>query len=183
MEVERVFNTFLNTRSMRRGATAPPCACGLEFPECCVPAGTPAARGEGDFLRAGDAALDGGLVHAEKRRQPHAVLDNDNVRCPLPACLPGKIGFGVGNECGNAVEIPVEGRSVDLGIAFVRLGEGPQVQAQGQVPGGQQLGARNPPQGLAELFVRVNDGSGATSWRSCSSTRRRAARIRLVLSS
>ncbi|MCY1244960.1 hypothetical protein D9M72_580620 [compost metagenome] len=82
-------------------------------------------------------------------------MDDHNVSRPLPAGLPGETGLGVGNECGEAVEIAVEGLGVDLCIALVRLGEGPKVQAEGQVAGGQQVSGGHSPQGLAQLFLGV----------------------------
>jgi hypothetical protein len=111
-------------------------------------------RGERDLLGAGDASLDGCLVYAQKRREPHAVLYHDNIGCPFPALLPRKPGDGIGHQRSEPVEIPVKSCSINLCVVLIGLREGPKVQSQGQVPCGQQFGARNPPQGLAQLFVR-----------------------------
>ena len=102
-------------------------------------------RGESDLLCAGNASLDGSLVDAQERGEPHAVLHDDDVCCPLLTLIGRKLGFGIPYECGEPVQIPVECRSVDPCKVLMGLGEGPEVEAEGQVRRGQEIGVRNAP--------------------------------------
>jgi hypothetical protein len=131
MEIERLFNTFLEQsfnatpgtiRVVRRVASV---QAGFRGGSCVV-----RNRCEGDLLRTGDAPLGGSPVHAEEGGQPHAVLDDDNIGGPIPACLPREIRDRIGHQCGEPVQVPVERGGVDLGVILVGPGQGPQVQAQ-----------------------------------------------------
>ena len=86
--------------------------------------------GERDLLRAGDAPLDGCLVHAEEGRQPHPVLHHDNVSCPLPAFAAGKLGFGIPYQCREPIEVSLKRRRIDHCKIFMCLRKRPKVETQ-----------------------------------------------------
>ena len=85
MHVEQVFNTFLeHLFNGTQEATFVLAGAALLLVQPRVPArfvrkGALDGR-EGYLFRPRDTSLNGGFVHPEERRQPHAVLDNDDVR-------------------------------------------------------------------------------------------------------
>lgn len=121
-------------------------------------------------------------IQSEQGREPHSVLHHVDVRRSSGALRARQLRPSTPDQLGHARAVPPLRLDVDLREVLMRPRQRPQLQAQGEILLGQELGLATLRSATSSRSSGGSIRSGSTIAKSCSSTRCNA-RIRLVLCS